>query len=187
MTHRAGQVVAIMLTPGTASMAVNSARQYTAVGVDAQGNTMAITTVWAVVNGGGTISATGLFTAGAVAGSFANTVRATLGNLSATASASVITNAGALATIVITPTPTSMLVNTTRQFVATGFDAAGNSVAITPLWSIVAGGGTIDAAGLFTAGAVGGTFANTVRVTSGTITGTATVTVSATTGLRAKP
>lgn len=53
-------------------------------------------------------------------------------------------------------------------------------MAITPVWSVVNGGGTINSStGLFTAGLVAGTFSNTVRATSGTVSGTATVIVTA--------
>jgi hypothetical protein len=72
-----------------------------------------------------------------------------------------------------------MLTNSTQQFAATGRDAAGNVIPITPVWAVVNGGGSIDSGtGLFASGNVTGTFSNTVRATSGTISGTATVTVN---------
>lgn len=87
---------------------------------------------------------------------------------------------GSLATITVLPDPTSLGVSATRQFNAVGRDAAGGVIAITPVWSVEAGGGTINSgSGLFTAGAVTGTFVNTVRATSGGIFGDATVTVTA--------
>jgi len=88
-----------------------------------------------------------------------------------------VTN-GALATITVTPNPVVLAIGGTQQFVATGADASGNVIPITPTWSVVAGGGTITAgSGLFTAGMVSGTFLNTVKATSGTISGTATVVI----------
>jgi hypothetical protein len=66
----------------------------------------------------------------------------------------------------------------TQAYTAVGHDAGNNVVAITPAWTIVAGGGTIvSGTGVFTAGTVAGTFTNTVTATSGAISGTATVTV----------
>ena len=63
---------------------------------------------------------------------------------------------------------------------AVGRDGNGNIFPLTPVWSVVAGGGSINAAtGLFTAGAVAGTFTNTVKATSGATSGTATVLVTA--------
>jgi len=86
----------------------------------------------------------------------------------------------ALATISVTPNAT-LTINGTQQFAAVGKDASGNVVAITPTWSVVAGGGTIGTTGLFTAGTAAGTFTNTVKATSGAISGTATVAVTAVT------
>ena len=170
-------LASITVTPNPHTLVINDTQQFVAVGLDAAGNVIAITPVWSVVASGGSISSTGLLTAGAVSGTFANTVRATSGTISGTATVTV--TAGALTTIAVTPSPTSLAINATQQFTAVGRDVSNNVVAITPVWSVVASGGTISTAGLFTAGAASGTFANTVRATSGTISGTATVTVTA--------
>ena len=63
----------------------------------------------------GTIDAGGLFTAGTAAGMFANTVQATSGPISATASVTI--NAGALASITVTPNPVIVAPGGTQQFV----------------------------------------------------------------------
>jgi hypothetical protein len=62
-------------------MPAGATTQFTAVGTDAGGNVVAISPSWAVVNGGGAINGTGLFTAGAVDGTFTNTVRAGSGGV----------------------------------------------------------------------------------------------------------
>ncbi|MEP6573618.1 MAG: ice-binding family protein [Gemmatimonadota bacterium] len=88
---------------------------------------------------------------------------------------------GPLAIIVVSPNPDAVTAGATRQFVAAGEDANGNSVVLNPAptWAIGAGGGTIDTVtGLFTAGGAAGTFANTVQATSGGITGFASVLVT---------
>jgi hypothetical protein len=86
---------------------------------------------------------------------------------------------GPLATISVSPNPT-LAIGATQPFVAVGRDADGNLVSITPTWSVVALGGTINSSsGLFTAGSVTGTFTSTVRATSGSIFGSATVIVTA--------
>src|SRR5687767_4138488 len=59
--------------------------------------------------------------------------------------------AGILVSIHVTPAAPSLVINTTQRYVATGKDADGNAVAISPKWHVVAGGGTIDTSGLFTA------------------------------------
>jgi hypothetical protein len=133
-----------------------------------------------VVAGGGSIDlSSGLFTAGSTSGTYAGTVRANVGGLAGFATVTV--NSGPLASLTVTPHPTTLQTGTSRTFSAVGKDASGNVVPVTPAWSVVNGGGTIDAGtGVFTAGNAQGTFANTVRATSGTIAGTATVTVTVT-------
>jgi hypothetical protein len=176
-----GAAASITVTPNPATLPISTTQQFTAVVKDANGNVVASTPVWSVVNPtAGTInSSTGLFTAGTTPGTYTNTVVATSGSLSGTAT--VIVTAGALATITVTPNPVTLQVNTTQQFTAVGRDAAGNVVPITPVWTVTNGGGAINSAsGLFTAGGTAGTFPNTVRATSGSIFGTATVTVTTT-------
>ena len=79
-----------------------------------------------------------------------------------------------LTTLTVSPNPVQMMNGQIQQFTAVGTDQYGNSITITPEWS-VDGGGTIDTAGLFTANQVGGPF--TVTAKSGIISGTAIVTV----------
>ncbi len=172
-----GPLASITLTPNPVTIGVSTTQQYVAVGKDAGGNVVAITPTWAVVAGGGSINSTGLFTAGSVAGTFTNTIQASSGGISATAT--VIEAAGALATIAVTPNPVTLNAGGSQQFTAVGRDAGGNVVPITPVWTVAAGGGTINATGVFTAGAVPGTYTNTVTATSGALSGTATVIVAA--------
>ena len=181
VTVIAGTLATITVTPNPVSLAINATQLFTAVGRDAGSNVVAITPVWTVVASGGSISSSGLFTAGTTAGTFTNTARATSGAISG--SATVTVTAGALATITVTPNPATLIVNTTRQLTAVGRDASNNVVVIAPVWSVVASGGTISSTGLFTAGAATGTFTNTARATSGAISGSATVAVSSGTAL----
>jgi Ice-binding-like len=174
-----GAIASMVISPNPATMSTGATQQFTAVGKDAGGNTVAVTPTWSIVNVGGTINATtGLFTAGAFTGTFTNTVKATSGTLSASATVVVTQPAGALVTIAVTPNPATLNPNATQQFTAVGKDGNGTVVAITPVWSVVNGGGTINSGGLFTAGATAGTFNSTVQATSGGIAGTATVVVS---------
>src|SRR6185312_1827802 len=116
-------------------------------------------------------------------GTYTNTIKATSGTVSATATVVVMSTPPApppLATITVTPNPDSTQVGAAQKFTAVGRDGNGNISAITPVWSVVNGGGSIDSTGRFTAGSTPGTFTNTVKATSGTISGTATVVVLAT-------
>jgi hypothetical protein len=173
----AGPLAAITVTPNPVSMGIGAAQQFVAVGTDAAGNVVQFTPTWSVVAGGGTVSGTGLFTAGTVIGTFANTIQATSAALKGTATVTV--TPGPLALITVTPNPITLNVSLSQQFTAVGKDASGNVVAITPTWSVAAGGGVIGSAGLFTAGTTLGTYTNTVTATSGSISGVATVTVTA--------
>jgi hypothetical protein len=177
-----GPITAVTVTPGTASIAAGTVRQFTAVATDALGTIVASTTVgvastatWTVVSGGGMISELGVFTAGAVGGAFGSTVRASIGGVTGSASVTVATSAGPVASISVAPSSTTLSAGGSRKFIATGFDASGTSITITPTWSVAGGGGTINALGFYTSGTVAGTFANSVVATSGSVSGAATV------------
>jgi ice-binding like protein len=187
-----GTISTISISPNPQTLAANATQQFTVVASDFSGAQVAVKPTWSVVTGGGTISATGMFTAGPTAGTFTNTVKATSGSASATATVVVTVATGApgttgtpaappLVTITVTPNPDTTQIGAAQQFNAVGRDGNGNISAITPVWSVVNGGGSIDAnTGRFTAGPAAGTFANTVRATSGTVSGTATVVILAT-------
>jgi hypothetical protein len=84
---------------------------------------------------------------------------------------------GSVFSITVTPNVT-LAINEPQQFIAVGKDADGRVVAIAPVWSVVANGGTIDNAGMFTAGGVEGTFPNTVKATDRGVSGFASVIVT---------
>jgi hypothetical protein len=174
-------LASMAVTPNPASVQAGRTQQFSATGRDGNGNPFGISPTWSVVNGGGTIDPnTGDFTAGSSTGTYVNTIRATSGGISAFATVTVTPIPPVLASITVTPNPASIPVNGTQQFSAIGRDANGNPIAISPTWSVVNGGGTIDSStGSFRAGNSSGTFVNTVRATSGTVSGTATVTVQA--------
>jgi hypothetical protein len=142
-----GTLTSITVTPN-ATLVAGTTQQMVAVGHDAEGRDIAISPTWAIAASGGGITSSGVFTAGTVPGLFSNTVVATVGSVSGRASMTVIP--GALATIVVTPSPVTLTVTTTQQFVAVGKDISGNIVAFTPTWSVVASGGAIDPNGIFT-------------------------------------
>ena len=188
VTVTPGTLTSITLTPNPRVLAINGVQQFTAVGRDANGNIVAFTPTWAIVGGGGGINTTGSFTAGASAGTFANTVRAcstpTCGAGSVSGFATVTVTAGALATITVTPNPVTLGTNATRQFIAVGRDASGNIIPIlpSPTWSVDAGdaGGTIlNPSGVYTAPNLAGVGFDTVRATSGSISGAARVNITA--------
>ena len=87
----------ITVTPNPDTLAANATQQFAAVGQDANGNIVSISPTWAVVANGGSISNTGLFTAGTVAGTFTNTIEARDGSVSGLATVVV--------TVVVSPPP----------------------------------------------------------------------------------
>ena len=176
VTVTAGAVGTIAVSPTVITLPIGGTQQFTAVGMDAGGNVIPISPVWSVVVNGGNMSAEGLFTAGTIPGTYSNTVQAASGSVLGTATVRV--TVGPLATIAVSPDPATLPINGTQQFTAVGRDAGGNLVAVTPTWSIVAGGGAIDPDGLLTAGTVAGTFSSTVRATSGGTHGSATLVVT---------
>jgi hypothetical protein len=179
----AGAAATITVTPATTTLPIAGQQQYVAVVKDAGGNVVPGTPIWSAQVGVGTISATGLFSAGNVAGTFPTAITASMAGLTGTAAVTI--TPGALATVVVTPNPAVLAIGALQQFVATGRDINNNVVPFTAFWSVQALGGTIDSTGKFTAGTVAGTYANTIRACNtlacpvGSISGFATVTVTA--------
>jgi hypothetical protein len=145
------------------------------------------TPFWNVQAAGGAIDSTGKFTAGAVAGTFANTVRACntaacpVGGVAGFATVTI--TPGALATLTVTPNPVTVGTGARVQFTAIGRDAGGNIVPVVPVpvWSVVPGraGGTILSGGGYQAPPSVGVGIDTVVATSGAITGVARVNIVA--------
>ena len=186
-TSEPGLTSTITISPTSVTLAPGGTQQFTVVAKNANGDILAIPDpIWAVSAGGGTITSTGLYTAGTTAGTFTNSVSVTCNGVTATAT--VIVTPGALATITVTPNPGTMPINTSLTYTAVGKDANGNVISpFAPTWSVTAGGGTVPAGAtgltvVFTAGGAVGTFTNTVRATSGTIFGTATAIVTSPSG-----
>jgi hypothetical protein len=175
-TSEPGVTASLTISPTTVTLAPGGTQQFTLVAKNAAGDILTLPDpIWSVTGGGGTITSTGLYTAGTTAGTFSASV--TCNNVTATAS--VIVTAGAPASIEVTPDPATLPILTTQQFTATVKDANGNVIVVTPVWSVINGGGSINATGLFTAGGTAGTFPNTVRATSGALADTAMVIVTA--------
>ena len=124
--------------------------------------------VWSAT--GGTVSASGVYTAPTTPGSYLVTATSTI-DKAVSASAAVTVSAGI--SISISPASASILVNGTQQF--TGAVSGVSNTAI--IWS--ASGGTVSSSGLYTAPNTPGTY--TVTVTSAadnTTSASATVTVN---------
>ncbi len=165
VTVTPGALAAISVSPPSITITADDTLQYTATGVDAKGNAVAFVPSWTA--GGGAIDPSGLY-APVQAGIW--TVTATASGIVGTAQVSV--EPGILARIRVLPADATVRADLTQAYVAEGFDADGNAVAVAPAWSATSG--TIDASGLFTPGSVG-TF--TIAAAQGAIRGETSVTV----------
>jgi hypothetical protein len=166
---------AVVLSPGTVSVAVGGHQSFTAVGKAADGSTVAITPTFAAT--GGTISAQGDYAAPSATGTYTVTATDAVSGEADTSTVTVTAVQPTVARVDLTPTSASVKPGATQQFTATGKAADGSGVAITPLYS--ATGGTVSRAGLFTAGSTAGTYAVIARDSASGRADTAAVTVEA--------
>jgi len=164
------QLARIEVTPDPGTVAADATLQFTAKGIDTNGNQTPITPTWSAT--GGTVSAAGLFTPTGPVGTYQ--VQAKQGGVTGVANVSV--TPGALASITVTPPTASITADQTQQFAAAGADAKGNVVPLVAQWS--ASGGTVSGSGLFTPDKIG-SFTVTASDKGKSGTGQVTVTVGA--------
>jgi hypothetical protein len=167
VTVSTAPVVAVTISPTSASLLTNGTQQFTAT-VTGSSNTVV---TWSAT--GGSVSSSGLYTAPSTAGSYA--VKATsVADNTKSASATVTVSTAPVVAVTISPTSASLLTNGTKQFSATVTGSSNTAVT----WS--ATGGSVSSSGLYTAPSAAGSF--TVKATSvadNTKSASATVTVSA--------
>jgi hypothetical protein len=178
VTFTAGSPHHVAISPPVTVLTPVATQAFVAATYDRYDNVISgLTYTWTVVNGGGTIDASGVFTAGTAPGAYANTVRATANGVSGTASVTV--TVGALDHVVVSPPSVTLVPGGIQPFAAAGYDQYSNVISgLTYTWTVVNGGGTVDASGVFTAGTAPGAYANTVRATANGVSGTASVTVT---------
>lgn len=87
-----GAVASVRVTPIATTVPKGASQQFMASVFDQYENVVPnVTPTWSVINGGGSIDAvSGVFTAGGVSGTYANTVRAQVGSVGSTATVTVI-------------------------------------------------------------------------------------------------
>ncbi|MCE9669551.1 right-handed parallel beta-helix repeat-containing protein [Myxococcus stipitatus] len=180
----------VVLSPQNPTLPAGGTVTFSAQAFDMYGNEApAFPATWKVVNGGGTVDASGVFSAGTVGGTFLNTVQVTVGSATGTTSVTVTSTTpnpqpepGEPSRVVLTPQNPTLPAGGSVTLRVQAFDVQGNETTKYPAtWKVVNGGGSIDASGVFTAGSVAGTFSNTIQVTVGSVTGTTSVTVTSTT------
>jgi hypothetical protein len=152
VTVVAGPSVTMTIAPEAETVTCPETIQFTASGVDANGNPTVPEPDWTVSPAPlGTITADGLFTPGLDGSGW---VIATLDGL--IDSSAVTVNAGVMSMIVVSPDPASVACGAERQFTALGDDGCGNPFTVDPTWEVSPTTlGTITEDGLFVGDQVG--------------------------------
>ena len=167
ITVHPGPPMSLEVAPSTTTLAVGKTTQFAVVARDEFGNVTPDAVTWAIVSEGGSIGDEGRFSAGTVAGTFADAVKATLqsdgGDLAATASVTV--EPGHVSTVVVEPSEVGLAIGSTQPFTFAAFDEFGNEISdVLSSWSALDGVGVIDTDGLLTAGTRAGAFLGAIRV-----------------------
>ncbi len=165
-----GALMGLTVEPATATVAAGSSQRFVVTAVDVAGNRMTVEPAWGVSAGEGRIDADGAFSATAAG---AVTLAAVVEGLSVEAAVEV--TPGPLASIEVTPRRIDVTAGAAQAFEATGRDALGNERAITPVWTLTGGVGTIGAQDGRLAAVTAG--AGSVVATAGALSGVADVTV----------
>jgi hypothetical protein len=154
-------LAAVILTPATASLEFGRTQQFSAVGQLSDGSSASIAVTWSAT--GGTVNASGLYTAGNTVGNFR--VIASSANGLADTSAVTVTSP-TITAISLTPATVSLQSGQTQQFnVSATLSNGGTQTNPAVTWN--ATGGAINATGLYTAGATAGTFRVIATSTNG--------------------
>lgn len=145
-------LVAVVLTPPSASLESGQSQQFSASGSLSDGSSVQIPITWIAT--GGTVNGAGLYTAGNTAGSFRVIARSANG-LADTSTVTVTTPT--IASITLTPPSVSLQSGQVQQFTASATLSNGNTQS-NPSVTWTATGGAVNGSGLYTAGATAGTF-----------------------------
>jgi len=167
-------LLAINLSPVTASLFTGGTQQFAVSGQWSDGSTAAPAVTYSAT--GGTINAAGLYTGGGAAGTFRVVASQQGGSLADTAT--VTLTAPVLQAVVLSPSSVAIGTGATQQFSVAG--QWSNGATTPPAVTYSATGGTITGAGLYTAGTAAGTFRVIATQQGGSLADTSVVTLSAT-------
>ena len=172
-----GPVSQIVLNPTTAFAVVGGTVQFTSYGKRKNGDSVAVSVVYAAT--GGSVSATGVYTAGQSPGSYRVIASQSRGTLADTALVSI--SAVPVASVTVSPAAASLTAGQTVQLAAVTRDSAGNVLTgRTVTWTTTNSGvATVSATGLV-AGVATGSASVTANSEGKSSTATLTVTSSAT-------
>ena len=177
VTSTPSTLVGIQVSPASINIAPGAAQQFSAVGRNSDGTSSSVSVNWSAT--GGSITAGGLYTAGATAGTF-RVIAVRQGDTKAdTSSVTIAAPAPTLTAVEVSPTTATVAAGATQQFSALGRMSDNSTASVTVTWS--ATGGTITTGGLYTAGATAGSY-RVIAVRQGdTKADTSSVTITAVT------
>ena len=169
ITVRPGPPFSLEVSPSEATLAVEEGTQFTAVALDEFGNEvlLAATPEWVVVAGGSSIDAAGRFTADTRAGSFPDSVMASLQTAAREleAKVSVTVVPGPVANVLVRPGKADLGIGNTQVFTVEVLDEFENQITDALIsFNSTPDVGTIDGDGSFIAGTQAGNFPGAVQV-----------------------
>ena len=178
----------IELSPPSAPILAGASQQFTATGHFSDGGTASVAVTWTAT--GGTISTTGLYTAGAVAGTYQVVATEQGGSISkAAAGVTITTPPPNLVAVEISPdTLIRLKTGTTFQYSAIGRLGSGGTAPVAVEWTVTTflpatNPNTIAADGLFLAGRAIGSYLVIATLPGGSLADTVTVHVHGTDGV----
>jgi hypothetical protein len=174
VTAPAPTVTAFTIAPKTgSSLAPGGTRQFSTSVTWSDGATRSVGVTYSAT--GGSISTSGLFTAGQLAGTFLVIANCACGRAD-TAQVVISAPTAQLTSLVISPKAVTLQAGATQQFAAAATWSTGATTLPPVTWSAI-GGGNVSASGLYTAPTAAGTYRVVVAHSGGTRRDTAIVTV----------
>lgn len=183
-TITAGSLTAITIQPAVTTLIVGGTSNFTATGYDAYDNPIPnFSATWSVSPTVGTLTSSSATTmtlqALTTPGLYASAIKAANGSVFGLAD--VLVQAGPPASVVITPSASTVAINAAQTFHAGVYDKYGNPLPLGVTW--LAQGGTLEAVSAnsttYRAGTSAGTFAHGVVAANGQVAGAVTITIPA--------
>ena len=176
VTQPVSPIVSIAVSPSSATLATGAVQAFVASASRQDGTTLVPSVSWSAT--GGTITQSGIYTAGTTAGNFRVVAVQQGGSLADTSAVTVTVAPPVLQAVILTPPSASLSPGGTQQFSVAGQWSDGSSAA--PAVTYSATGGTITTGGLYTAGSTAGAFRVIAKQQGGSLADTSAVTVAAT-------
>lgn len=171
-------LTSVTLAPGAANLLPGATQQFTVSAIWSDGSS-ALPSIEYVATGG-SVSSAGLYTAGAVAGSYRVIARHTASGVADTAAVTIASPPATLTALVLAPGAVTLAGGAAQQFSATATWSDG-STTLPPL-EFSATGGTISGTGAYTAGVTPGAYRAIVRHVASGLADTSAITITAPAG-----